>query len=70
MSNKYHSNLTGNGKQSGGSQAQTRSSHPEMLMPEKTANWGGLPGKTGPNRSGGAPKRGKCGPFHVKAEGI
>lgn len=70
MANKYHGNLTGNGKQSGGSNAQQRRSPPAMSMPEKTANWGGLPGKTGPNRSGGAPKRGKRGPFHVKAEGI
>lgn len=70
MPNKYHGNLTGNGKHSGGSQAQTRQSPPAPSMPEKTASWGGLPGKTGPSRSGGSPTKGKLGPFFVKKEGI
>ena len=30
----------------------------------------GLPGKGGPNRSGGAPKRGPLGPFYVDSEGF
>lgn len=68
--NKYHGNLTGNGKHSGGGQTDSKRSAPAMGMPEKTANWGGLPGKTQKGRSGGAPTRGKLGPFRVKSEGL
>jgi hypothetical protein len=69
--NKYHGNLTGNGKQSGGEGGSNAACgrRPTLTMPEKTANWPGLPGKAGPNRSGGAPTRGKLGPFTVKREG-
>jgi hypothetical protein len=70
VANKYHGNLTGNGKHSGGAQSDTRRGAPSMPMPEKTASWPGVPGKTGPNRSGGTPKKGKRGPFHVKHEGM
>ena len=37
-------------------------------MPIKTANWPGLPGPGGPDRSDGTPKVGYCGaPFYAKA---
>lgn len=35
-------------------------------MKEKTASWGGLPGETGPNRSGGV----KPAKIHPKSEGL
>ena len=41
-----------------------------LTLPEKTANWPGLPGKGGPNRSAGSPTSGKIGKFHVKKEGF
>ncbi len=39
-------------------------------MPERTANWPGVPGKTQAARNAGTPTKGPLGPFHVKAEGI
>lgn len=59
--NKYHGNLTGNGKQSGGEGGGG-----------KARGSGGPKGesKAGPNRSGGDPTTGKRGSFYVKKSGI
>lgn len=58
MANKYFNHQVGNIKASGGSGAKTSvgSGSGGGGMTEKTANWPGLPGKSGPNRSGGTPK--------------
>jgi hypothetical protein len=66
MPNKYHGNLTGNGKFSGGSNKDSRGGSSPSSMPEKTASWPGLPGKTGPDRSGGVKKL----KVHPKSEGM
>ena len=40
-------------------------------MTEKSAAWPGLPGKPQPtSRDGGAPKRGRMGPFSLNAKGL
>ena len=72
MSNKYHGNLTGNGKQSGGEGGSNKAmgSRPGLSAPDKTANWPGVPGKTQRSRAGGAPTTGYAGPFEVKKVGI
>lgn len=72
MPNKYHGNLTGNGKYSGGGNdsAKPAGGRPTLTLPEKTANWGGLPGKTQKSRAGGAPTTGHAGKFHVKQDGL
>jgi len=61
MSNKFYNRDTAPSKQSGGEGGQMK------------AQGSGGPkgeGKTGPDRSGGAPKTGKRGPFHVKQSGL
>jgi hypothetical protein len=73
MANKYHGNLTGNGRQTGGQGMSNKASgsSPDLSMNEKTAAWPGLPGKQQPkSRSGGAPTTGHCGPFYVKKSGL
>ena len=69
MANKLYGGLAGKGggTASGGTQGGKSQA---TAMPMKTAAWPGTPGKTGPNRSGGAPKSGHCGAFHVKQEGL
>ena len=73
MSNKFFNKDTAPSKQSGGeggSNAPEGSGVP-MGMPEKTAAWPGLPGKTQPrSRANGEPTTGKLGPFLNKKEGI
>jgi len=61
MANKYHGSASNPSKQSGGEGGGGK------------AQGSGGPkgeGKTGPDRSGGAPKTGKRGPFHVKQSGL
>ena len=72
MANKYHGNLTGNGKHSGGSESgAAKGGSPKPASKMGTAAWPGLPGKTqGKDRSGGTPKKGYAGPFYVKSEGL
>ena len=72
MSNKYHGNLTGNSKQSGGEGGSNKAhgSKPTLGLPEKTAAWPGVPGKTQRSRAGGAPTTGYAGPFEVKKVGL
>lgn len=41
-----------------------------LTLPEKSVNYPGIPGKGGPDRSGGTPRKGYCGPFHVKKDGF
>ncbi len=43
-----------------------RASASEPPFPERTASWGGLPGKSGPNRSAGVTRL----KTHPKAEGL
>lgn len=61
MANKYHGNVPGNGKLSGGEGGPTKA----LGSPPKLSE-----SKRGPNRSGGAPTTGKRGPFYVKKSGI
>lgn len=65
MPNRYYSDINGRltGGQGGSNKAQGAPA--KITMPEGTANWPGLPGKSGPDRSGGAPKQGKLGKFTV-----
>ena len=72
MSNKYHGNLTGNGKQSGGagSRNTAHGSRPVLGLPSRTAAWPGVPGKTQRGRAGGTPTTGYAGPFEVKKIGL
>jgi hypothetical protein len=59
-------------KSTGGGSNKATGSSPNLSMPEKTANWPGLPGKTQPSgRSLGAPTTGKAGaPFYIKKVGL
>lgn len=52
MANKYINQGANPSKQTGGSNppAKPQGSAPNLSMPEKSANWPGLPGKAGPNR--------------------
>lgn len=61
MANKFYPNGSQLSKQSGGEGG-----------PMKAQGSGGPKGesKTGPDRSGGDPKTGKRGPFHVKQSGL
>lgn len=70
MSNKYHN--SGPSKQTGGEGGSNKAmgASPSSSMPEKTANWPGVPGKTQKGRAGGAPASGKRGPFYVKKIGL
>lgn len=71
MPNPHYNNMHGaNRKGVGGHSNKAPGAKSGASMPEKTAAWPGLPGKSGPNRSGGTPKSGPLGPFHVKGEGI
>jgi len=60
MPNKYYNNMSGANfpKKEG---APTGHRGGSQAMPEKTANWPGLPGKAGPDRSNGV-KKCKCYP--------
>lgn len=58
MPNKNYRNLVGSFPSQG---APTGAKGTKGSMPEKTAEWGGLPGKSGPDRSNGV-KKCKCYP--------
>ena len=71
MANKFFNKDAVPSKQSSakGPPTQKSGTVPEMKM--KTANWPGAGGKTqSKDRSGGTPKKGHMGSFHVKQEGI
>jgi hypothetical protein len=71
--NKYHNRDSAPSKQTGGAVGSGKAAGgaPSASMPEKTANWPGVPGKTqAKSRAGGAPTRGHCGPFEVKKIGL
>ena len=71
MPNKHYNNMHGaNRKGAGGHSNAAPGAKPAESMPQKTAAWPGLPGKGGPDRSGGDPKQGPLGPFYVKKEGF
>ena len=72
MPNKYHNRDAVPSKQTGGEGGSNKAmgATPSMPMPERTANWPGVPGKTQGNRSGGAPTSGKRAPFAVKKIGL
>jgi len=72
MPNKFYNDLSskGGGKVNPADAGEGKGTPAPSAMPMKTAAWPGLPGKTGPERSLGTPKRGKRGPFHVKQEGL
>lgn len=65
MANNYHSQNS-NVKNKGHGGVKPPSPGKSMSFVEKTAGWGGLPGKSGPNRSNGV-KKAKA---YVKSEGI
>ena len=64
MANKFYDKR---GAGQGGSN-KAQGSAASAPMPEKTADWPGLPGK--PGKSRGSPETGYCGPFYVKKEGL
>ena len=70
MANKYHDQGANPSKQSGGEGGSNKATGnpPSMSMPEKTANWPGLPGKSGPDRSGGVPNNGYFAGFYAKQQ--
>jgi hypothetical protein len=73
MANKYHNQGANPSSQKGGEGGSNKASGsaPALSMPEKTASWPGLPGKSqGGSRSGGAPTTGYAGPFHHKKIGL
>lgn len=45
-------------------------SSPPTAMPEKTANWPGVPGKASASRAAGTPQKGSMGSFEVKKVGL
>ena len=68
MANKYYATDIAPTKLSGGEGGRhaAQGKAAPRSMPEKTANWSGPPGKTGPDRSGGV-KKAKA---YAKAAGI
>ena len=71
MPNPYYSDVVADKSRGGeGGSNKAQGSTPSTAMPERTADWPGVPGKTGPSRAGGAPTKGKLGPFEVKKQGI
>lgn len=72
MSNKYWNKDTAPSKQSGGEGGSNKAQGgPSTLhLPEKTASWPGVPGKTQKSRAGGAPTTGHAGPFYVRKDGL
>ena len=73
MANKYYGNLTGNGKFSGGGGGSNKPTgkRPTLTLPNKTANWPGVPGGTQTkSRSAGVSETGHKGPFYVKKVGL
>ena len=68
MTNKYFNKGTTTSTLAGGDKPAGR--RPTLTLPEKTANWGGLPGKTQKSRAGGAPTTGHAGKFRVKQDGL
>lgn len=41
-----------------------------LSMKEKPVGYPGIPGKGGPDRSGGTPRKGYAGPFNIKKDGF
>lgn len=74
MANANYSDTSlGNAPKGGGRSTKgTQGGEPSVSFKEKPGfRKPGLPGKGGPNRSGGAPKRSAFGaPFHVDKEGF
>lgn len=71
MPNPHYNNMHGaNRKQGDGASNSSKGSSPASI-PEKTANWPGVAGKTqSKDRSAGVSKTGHCGPFDVVKKGI
>jgi hypothetical protein len=69
MGNSYYSEFSEDNAKARSNRSKTGSKK-TLTLPDKTANWPGLPGKGGPNRSAGSPTSGKMGKFHVKKEGF
>ena len=72
MPNPIYNNMHGaNRKRSEGHSNKASGAKANESMPEKTAAWPGVPGKTqSKDRSGSTPKQGPLGKFHVKQEGL
>ena len=73
MSNKYFSNGSQPSSQSGGKGGDNKAAgkRPTLTLPNKTANWPGVPGGTqSRSRSAGVPEIGHKGPFYVKKVGL
>lgn len=70
MANKYHNQGANPSSQSGdgGGSNKAQGSPANVSMPVRTANWPGLPGKSGPDRSAGVPNRGYVGQFYALQE--
>lgn len=68
MANKRWNSQISNLKQpkSGSGVKPVGSGSPDLSMPERTASWPGLPGKSGPDRSNGSPEE----KVYVFAQGL
>ena len=65
MSNPHWNNLHGANVKDPSPPEQKRGSPPGEVGETKTADWPGLPGKGGPDRSAGVSKHGELGEFYV-----
>jgi hypothetical protein len=64
MSNKLYSQVSVGEGPGTGTPPALPNAPGEEAMPEGTASWPGLPGKSGPDRSCGSPKEGTMGRFN------
>ena len=65
MTNPHWNNQHGSNVKDPAPPEQKRGSPPGEVGPTKTADWPGLPGKGGPDRSAGVQKHGELGEFYV-----
>ena len=71
MANQRYNGLAGKGGGKADYFEQGDGSAGSTAMPQKTANWPSVPGKTQPrSRANGMPTSGHCGPFQHKKEGL
>ena len=73
MANKYFQSGSQPSKQSGGGGGSNKPAgkRPTLTLPNKTANWPGVPGGTqSRSRSAGVPETGHKGSFYVRKVGL
>ncbi len=70
MANRYHTNFPERKVSGGPEQKEKKGTKGGHSMNEKAVGYPGIPGKAGPDRSGGIERRGYAGPFNIKKEGF